>query len=118
MEDLCSVSGLDPLWDWNLTWHTTRPDLTQCFQHTILVWFPCVYLWTCSPLYVLYLKLRPHRGIIPLSKLCCTKTAVQGRLRGKSWHHDVKMTVHKELSWAVTALERCGSIGEYIGDTV
>ncbi|XP_042250798.1 multidrug resistance-associated protein 1-like isoform X4 [Thunnus maccoyii] len=74
MEDLCSVSGLDPLWDWNLTWHTTRPDLTQCFQHTILVWFPCVYLWTCSPLYVLYLKLRPHRGIIPLSKLCCTKT--------------------------------------------
>ncbi|CAK6982138.1 multidrug resistance-associated protein 1-like isoform X1 [Scomber scombrus] len=67
------VSGLDPLWDWNLTWYTTQPDLTQCFQHTILVWFPCVYLWTCSPLYLLYLKLRPPRGIIPLSKICCAK---------------------------------------------
>ncbi|XP_071328193.1 multidrug resistance-associated protein 1-like isoform X2 [Trachinotus anak] len=74
MEDLCSVSGLDPLWDWNLTWYTSRPDLTQCFQHTVLVWFPCVYLWTCSPLYLLYLQLRPHRGVIPLSKLCCSKT--------------------------------------------
>uniref|UniRef100_UPI0037E8C348 multidrug resistance-associated protein 1-like n=1 Tax=Semicossyphus pulcher TaxID=241346 RepID=UPI0037E8C348 len=74
MEELCSLSGLDPLWDWNLTWYTSRPDLTQCFQHTVLVWFPCVYLWTCSPLYLLYLQLRPHRGVIPLSKLCCSKT--------------------------------------------
>ncbi|XP_042345538.1 multidrug resistance-associated protein 1-like [Plectropomus leopardus] len=74
MEDLCSVSGLDPLWDWNLTWYTPRPDLTQCFQHTVLVWFPCIYLWTCSPFYLLYLQLRPHRGAIPLSKLCCSKT--------------------------------------------
>ncbi|XP_068585945.1 multidrug resistance-associated protein 1-like [Cebidichthys violaceus] len=74
MENLCSVSGLDPLWDWNLTWYTSQPDLTQCFQHTVLVWFPCVFLWTCSPLYLLYLQLRPHQGIIPLSKLCCSKT--------------------------------------------
>ncbi|KAI9534116.1 hypothetical protein NQZ68_016834 [Dissostichus eleginoides] len=74
MEELCSVSGLDPLWDWNLTWYTSRPDLTKCFQHTVLVWFPCVYLWTCSPLYLLYLQLRPHRGVIQLSKLCCSKT--------------------------------------------
>nr|XP_040022283.1 multidrug resistance-associated protein 1-like isoform X1 [Gasterosteus aculeatus aculeatus] len=74
MEDLCSVSGLDPLWDWNLTWYTSQPDLTQCFQHTVLVWSPCVYLWICSPFYLLYLWLRPDRGVIPLSKLCCSKT--------------------------------------------
>ncbi|XP_029940293.1 multidrug resistance-associated protein 1-like [Salarias fasciatus] len=74
MEDLCSGSGLDQLWDWNLTWYTSRPDLTQCFQQTIMVWSPCVYLWTCSPLYLIYLQLRPHRGVIPLSKLCCSKT--------------------------------------------
>nr|XP_046230695.1 multidrug resistance-associated protein 1-like isoform X2 [Scatophagus argus] len=74
MEDVCSISGLDPLWDWNLTWYTSRPDLTQCFQHTVLVWFPCVYLWACSPLYLLYLQLRSKRGVIPLSKLCCSKT--------------------------------------------
>ncbi|XP_060917590.1 multidrug resistance-associated protein 1-like isoform X1 [Labrus mixtus] len=74
MEALCSLSGLDPLWDWNVTWYTSRPHLTQCFQHTVLVWLPCVYLWTCSPLYLLYLQLRPHPGVIPLSKLCCSKT--------------------------------------------
>ena len=60
--------------DWNLTWYTSRPHLTQCFQHTVLAWFPCVYLWICSPIYLLYLQLRPHRGVIPLSKLCCSKT--------------------------------------------
>ncbi|XP_028254087.1 multidrug resistance-associated protein 1-like [Parambassis ranga] len=74
MEDLCSGSGLDPLWDWNLTWYTSRPDLTQCFQQTVLVWFPCIYLWIWSPVYLLYLQFRPQRGIILLSKLCCTKT--------------------------------------------
>ncbi|XP_054875423.1 multidrug resistance-associated protein 1-like isoform X2 [Amphiprion ocellaris] len=74
MEALCNNSGLDPLWDWNITWYTSTPDLTKCFQHTVLVWFPCVYLWTCSPLYLVYLQLRPQKGIIPLSKLCCSKT--------------------------------------------
>ncbi|XP_041666846.1 multidrug resistance-associated protein 1-like [Cheilinus undulatus] len=74
MEELCSLNGLDPLWDWNVTWYTPHPDLTRCFQHTVLVWLPCVYLWTCSPLYVLYLQLRPLCGVIPLSRLCCSKT--------------------------------------------
>lgn len=59
--------------DWNLTWYTSRPDLTQCFQHTVLVWLPCVYLWTGSPVYLLYLQLRPHQGVISLSKLCFSK---------------------------------------------
>ncbi|XP_056144596.1 multidrug resistance-associated protein 1-like [Lampris incognitus] len=73
MDDLCSLSGLDPLWDWNLTWYTPHPDLTQCFQHTVLVWLPCIYLWLCAPLYLLYLWFR-DRGCISLSVLCCTKT--------------------------------------------
>uniref|UniRef100_A0A673B0A4 ABC-type glutathione-S-conjugate transporter n=1 Tax=Sphaeramia orbicularis TaxID=375764 RepID=A0A673B0A4_9TELE len=59
--------------DWNLTWNTDRPNLSRCFQHTVLVWFPCVYLWTCSPFYLLYLQLRPHPGVIHLSRLCCSK---------------------------------------------
>uniref|UniRef100_A0AAQ5XYZ7 ABC-type glutathione-S-conjugate transporter n=1 Tax=Amphiprion ocellaris TaxID=80972 RepID=A0AAQ5XYZ7_AMPOC len=79
MEALCNNSGLDPLWDWNITWYTSTPDLTKCFQHTVLVWFPCVYLWTCSPLYLVYLQLRPQKGIIPLSKLCCSKTVRKQR---------------------------------------
>uniref|UniRef100_A0A3Q3DPZ5 ABC transmembrane type-1 domain-containing protein n=1 Tax=Hippocampus comes TaxID=109280 RepID=A0A3Q3DPZ5_HIPCM len=60
MEDLCRLGGLDPLWDWNVTWYTSKPDLTQCFQHTVLVCLPCVFLWTFCPLYLLYLHLRPR----------------------------------------------------------
>ncbi|XP_017570960.1 multidrug resistance-associated protein 1-like [Pygocentrus nattereri] len=75
MDDLCTLSGLDPLWDWNLTWFTPNPDLTQCFQHTVLVWFPCVYLWLCAPFYFLYLRFH-HHGRISISSLCCAKTAL------------------------------------------
>lgn len=66
--------------DWNVTWLTSRPDITECFQHTLLLWFPCLYLWTISPLYLLYLQLRPPCCGIPLSKLCCCKT-----VRPQTW---------------------------------
>ncbi|XP_023680988.2 multidrug resistance-associated protein 1 [Paramormyrops kingsleyae] len=73
MDAFCSLSGLDPLWDWNRTWYTPNPDLTQCFQNTILVWVPCVYLWLCSPVYCLYLCCCDH-GHIQISCLCSAKT--------------------------------------------
>ncbi|XP_055077733.1 multidrug resistance-associated protein 1-like [Periophthalmus magnuspinnatus] len=76
MEAVCKLSGLDPLWDWNLTWYTERPDLTQCFQQTVLVWAPCIYLWTCSPFYLLYLLLHAPGPRLPLSSFCCVKTAL------------------------------------------
>uniref|UniRef100_A0A8C6PLB0 Multidrug resistance-associated protein 1 n=1 Tax=Nothobranchius furzeri TaxID=105023 RepID=A0A8C6PLB0_NOTFU len=51
------------------------PDLTQCFQNTVLVWFPCLYLWMCAPIYLMYL--RSHsRGYICMSHLNKAKTAV------------------------------------------
>nr|XP_061800413.1 multidrug resistance-associated protein 1-like [Nerophis lumbriciformis] len=74
MEELCRLGGLDPLWDWNVTWYTDEPDLTACFQRTVLVCLPCVFLWTCAPPYLLYLHLRPPRPPLLLSLLCCTKT--------------------------------------------
>ncbi|KAK1162808.1 multidrug resistance-associated protein 1-like isoform X3 [Acipenser oxyrinchus oxyrinchus] len=72
MDYFCSLSGLDPLWDWNRTWYTPNPDLTQCFQNTVLVWVPCIYLWVCAPFYYLYLHSH-NRGYIRMSCLCCTK---------------------------------------------
>lgn len=39
--DLSVICGISPLWDWNLTWNTTTPDVTVCFQTTILSWVPC-----------------------------------------------------------------------------
>uniref|UniRef100_A0A8C1V5M9 ABC-type glutathione-S-conjugate transporter n=1 Tax=Cyprinus carpio TaxID=7962 RepID=A0A8C1V5M9_CYPCA len=62
-------------YDWNVTWYTAHPDLTQCFQHTVLVWFPCFYLWVCAPFYCLYLRFYDN-GHISISSLCCAKTCV------------------------------------------
>lgn len=42
--------------DWkndSLSWNTTNPDLTPCFQETILVWIPCLFLLVTCP-YELY----------------------------------------------------------------
>ncbi|XP_045932397.1 multidrug resistance-associated protein 1 isoform X2 [Micropterus dolomieu] len=74
-DKFCSLDSSDPFWDWNRTWYTANPDLTQCFQNTVLVWLPCLYLWTCAPIYLIYL--RSHdRGYICMSHLNKAKTAV------------------------------------------
>ncbi|KFQ30724.1 Multidrug resistance-associated protein 1, partial [Merops nubicus] len=61
--------------DWNLTWHTENPDFTQCFQNTVLVWIPCIYLWLCFPVYFLHLRCH-DRGYIQMSNLNKAKTAL------------------------------------------
>ncbi|XP_056662176.1 multidrug resistance-associated protein 1 isoform X2 [Monodelphis domestica] len=71
----CSADGSDPLWDWNITWYTDNPDFTKCFQNTVLVWVPCVYLWACFPFYFLYLC-RHNRGYIQMIHLNKAKTAL------------------------------------------
>uniref|UniRef100_A0A8C3AG31 Multidrug resistance-associated protein 1 n=1 Tax=Cyclopterus lumpus TaxID=8103 RepID=A0A8C3AG31_CYCLU len=61
--------------DWNRTWYTDNPDFTQCFQNTVLVWLPCLYLWICAPIYLMYL--RSHdRGYICMSHINKARTAV------------------------------------------
>uniref|UniRef100_A0A2K6C5E3 Multidrug resistance-associated protein 1 n=1 Tax=Macaca nemestrina TaxID=9545 RepID=A0A2K6C5E3_MACNE len=66
-------SGVCP--DWNVTWYTSNPDFTKCFQNTVLVWVPCFYLWACFPFYFLYLS-RHDRGYIQMTLLNKTKTAL------------------------------------------
>ncbi|XP_062491143.1 multidrug resistance-associated protein 1 isoform X4 [Pezoporus occidentalis] len=75
IESFCSVDAYEPFWDWNLTWHTENPDFTQCFQSTVLVWIPCIYLWVCFPVYFLYLRYH-DRGYIQMSNLNKAKTAL------------------------------------------
>uniref|UniRef100_A0A8C6UDK6 ABC-type glutathione-S-conjugate transporter n=1 Tax=Neogobius melanostomus TaxID=47308 RepID=A0A8C6UDK6_9GOBI len=72
-------SGLVQSWcwcrvgsDWNRTWYTANPDLTQCFQNTVLVWVPCFYLWLLAPFYCLHLYCH-DRGRISMSCLCTAK---------------------------------------------
>ncbi|KAJ3588064.1 hypothetical protein NHX12_011658, partial [Muraenolepis orangiensis] len=75
LDTFCSLDGSDPFWDWNRTWNTPNPDLTQCFQNTVLVWLPCLYLWLCTPGYLLYLHSH-DQGYICMSHLHKAKTAV------------------------------------------
>ncbi|KAM6957261.1 multidrug resistance-associated protein 1 [Aplochiton taeniatus] len=70
----CSVDASESFWDWNRTWYNSNPDLTPCFQNTVLIWLPCLYLWVCAPLYILYLRSN-DRGYIRMTHLNKAKTA-------------------------------------------
>ncbi|VVC43741.1 Hypothetical protein CINCED_3A019450 [Cinara cedri] len=52
-----------PFWDWSLSWNTTDPDITLCFEKTALIWTPCLFLWFFSPLEVYYLVHSKYRDI-------------------------------------------------------
>ncbi|XP_026871524.2 multidrug resistance-associated protein 1 isoform X1 [Electrophorus electricus] len=73
IDNFCSFNGSDPFWDWNRTWRTPSPDLTQCFQNTVLMWVPCAYLWLLAPFYIIYLKSH-DRGYICMTYLSKAKT--------------------------------------------
>ncbi|NXL09578.1 MRP3 protein, partial [Mesembrinibis cayennensis] len=70
--------------DSNLSIHTDNPDLTPCFQNTILAWIPSIYLWSALPFYLLYLK-HNKRGYIVLSVLSRFKTLLGVLLWCVSW---------------------------------
>uniref|UniRef100_A0A670JW41 ATP-binding cassette sub-family C member 6 n=1 Tax=Podarcis muralis TaxID=64176 RepID=A0A670JW41_PODMU len=66
--------------DWNQTWHTATPRFTSCFESTVLIWIPCVYLWVSFPVYYLYLR-KNCRGYIRMSAIFKAKMV---RLSGLS----------------------------------
>ncbi|XP_066599372.1 multidrug resistance-associated protein 1 isoform X2 [Prorops nasuta] len=59
-------------WDTDLIWNTDDPDLTECFQKTILIWVPCIFLWTFSAMEAYYL-LNSKRKNIPCTWLFVSK---------------------------------------------
>ncbi|NXW59282.1 MRP3 protein, partial [Eurystomus gularis] len=81
--------------DSNLSIHTDNPDLTPCFQNTILAWIPSIYLWSALPFYLLYLK-HNKRGYIVLSVLSRFKTLFGVLLWCVSWA-DLFYSFHKLL---------------------
>ncbi|NXD76744.1 MRP3 protein, partial [Halcyon senegalensis] len=70
--------------DSNLSIHTDNPDLTPCFQNTILAWIPSIYLWSALPFYLYYLR-QNKRGYIVLSVLSRFKTLFGVLLWCVSW---------------------------------
>nr|CAD7452935.1 unnamed protein product [Timema tahoe] len=67
-------------WDANLTWYTEDPDLTPCFQKTVLIWLPCALLWGLSPLEAYYILGSRTRNIawnsLNVTKLVITSSLI------------------------------------------
>ncbi|XP_032727951.1 canalicular multispecific organic anion transporter 2 isoform X1 [Lontra canadensis] len=80
MDALCGSK----FWDSNLSVHTDSPDLTPCFQNSLLAWAPCFYLWAALPGYLLYREYH-CRGYIVLSRLSRLKTVSGVLLWCVSW---------------------------------
>ncbi|XP_069338491.1 ATP-binding cassette sub-family C member 3 [Eulemur rufifrons] len=85
MDALCGSGELSSkFWDSNLSVHTDNPDLTPCFQNSLLAWIPCIYLWLALPCYLFYLR-QHHHGYIILSHLSRLKTVLGVLLWCVSW---------------------------------
>ncbi|KAM3964279.1 multidrug-Resistance like Protein 1 [Aphomia sociella] len=67
--------NISKFWDTNLTWHTENPELTSCFQKTVLVWIPCLYLWVAALLDIYYILHSKERNI-PWNALNISKLAI------------------------------------------
>ncbi|XP_065214443.1 multidrug resistance-associated protein 1-like [Planococcus citri] len=52
MDEFCGSR----FWDSDVVWNTSDPDLTLCFEKTVLTWIPCAFLWICLPLEIYYLR--------------------------------------------------------------
>ncbi|XP_054270085.1 multidrug resistance-associated protein 1-like [Macrosteles quadrilineatus] len=71
LDDLCGSQ----FWDANVTWHTEDPDLTPCFEKTVLVWLPGLFLLLFVP--VEFCSLRNSKAKhIPWSWLNISKIVV------------------------------------------
>ncbi|VEN40411.1 unnamed protein product [Callosobruchus maculatus] len=71
LDDFCGT----PFWNWSLSWNTTDPDVTRCFEKTVLVWIPCFFLWTFSALEVYYIISSKKRNV-PWNWLNITKLTI------------------------------------------
>lgn len=65
--------------DANLTWHTEYPEVTECFQKSILIWTPCIFLWTFSSFEAYYLLNSKRKGV-PLTWLFIVKFILNAAL--------------------------------------
>ncbi|XP_071965517.1 multidrug resistance-associated protein 1-like [Antedon mediterranea] len=70
MDNFCE----DSFWDHDLL-NSSTPDISECFQETVLSWIPCFYLFLFAPLYFFCLK-KNNKGIIKLSSLHTGKSIV------------------------------------------
>ena len=48
-KDWTILCGSDRFFDPNVTWIADRPEFSNCFRKTVLVWSPCLLFWFLFP---------------------------------------------------------------------
>ncbi|KAG4074937.1 hypothetical protein HA402_009362, partial [Bradysia odoriphaga] len=114
MYDFCGSE----FWDADLTWNTENPFFTPCFEITVLVWAPCVFLWVFIPLEIYYIISSKYANIpwgllnifrIVITALVCAITLsdlIMGIVRAGDGAYDVHIVTPavKLISFLLTAL--------------
>ncbi|XP_043784901.1 multidrug resistance-associated protein 1 [Apis laboriosa] len=59
MDQFCGTE----FWNYNLIWNTDDPEITECFQKTVLVWVPCAFLWLFSGIEIYYFLNSKNKNI-------------------------------------------------------
>ncbi|XP_076338372.1 multidrug-Resistance like Protein 1 isoform X1 [Tachypleus tridentatus] len=94
LEVFCGTSAF---WDPELTWNTTTPDFTACFQKTVLLWIPFGFLWMMAPLETYYL-LKSTSRFIPWTGINVSKLVITSALAILALA-DLSYSVHRHVSW-------------------
>lgn len=89
--------------DANLTWYTNNPDLTVCFEKTILIWVPCAFLWVFSLMEAYYI-LHSKRRNVPYTWLFIIKQVLTIALILLSIV-DLGMAIHESTSREVYSVD-------------
>ncbi|XP_071568159.1 multidrug resistance-associated protein 1 isoform X6 [Temnothorax nylanderi] len=112
MDQFCGTK----FWDANLTWYTNNPDLTECFQKTILVWVPCIFLWAFSAMEAYYF-LNSKRRNVPYTWLFISKQVLTVGLILLSIV-DLGVAIHASTYRTVHSVDYCTPIVKIVSFTL
>ncbi|KAF2879992.1 hypothetical protein ILUMI_26180, partial [Ignelater luminosus] len=100
----------------SLTWETNDPTFTTCFEKSVLVWIPCIFLWVFASFEVSYIINSKHKDIpwnflnIPKLFITCVlitlsiTDVVTAIVQGEVYNVDIYSPIVKALTFALSAI--------------
>uniref|UniRef100_A0AAR5P0Y0 ABC-type glutathione-S-conjugate transporter n=2 Tax=Dendroctonus ponderosae TaxID=77166 RepID=A0AAR5P0Y0_DENPD len=98
-------------WNTSLTWQTDDPDFTICFEKTVLVWVPCLFLCLFTGLEIFYITNSTRRDI-PWNLLNSSKVFVTAALCILTIS-DFITSLHKSSSQFVPSVDICQPVVKF-----
>ncbi|XP_019754521.2 multidrug resistance-associated protein 1 isoform X4 [Dendroctonus ponderosae] len=98
-------------WNTSLTWQTDDPDFTICFEKTVLVWVPCLFLCLFTGLEIFYITNSTRRDI-PWNLLNSSKVFVTAALC-ILMISDFITSLHKSSSQFVPSVDICQPVVKF-----